>query len=381
MLHTSYNRRKEPHLYWYEQAPARKKTITTGILIYLLILVILTMSYKAEAQDVDFSQHYSNPTYYNPAYVGLSTGLKARLNIRKRWTGLEGRYNTYNFSVDMAERSLPGAGGLGLLATQDVQGAGLFKTNTVGIMPAVRIPVSRSSIIQIGALAAIVTKQLNFEKLVFTDQLDPHYGNIYPSAFEATLRDKVIFPDFSFGGIYQFQGRDVEGIIGTAVHHLTEPNQSFFDIKAPLTRKYVYHMDFIISLQDDRNFYERRTEIKLNPGMMVQYQNGLFVYTAGMNIYFSHVYLGLWYRNEALEYDTYSNFSFMGGINIYFNETSRMKFIYTYDYNIMARHNFTGPSHEISLIFEFDDISFWNKDRNSLGAGYRRNAPIECSPF
>ncbi len=362
----------------FKRGTKTKKTIAIGIFVYVLtifILLILSSTNRLNAQDLDFSQHYSNPTYYNPAFVGLTPGF------RKRWTGLEGRYNTYNFSMDIAERGLPGAGGLGLIASQDVQGAGLFKTNTIGFMPSVRIPISRNSILQVGALAAIVSRQFNFDDLVFTDQLDPKYGNIYPSAFTSTMRNKVVFPDFAFGAIYQFKGRDLDGNIGAAVHHLTQPNQSFFEVKAPLPMKYVYHMDLVITIQEHRSLYEKRKEFKMNPGLMVQYQNGLFVYTLGMNVYFSRLYLGLWYRNEAMEYDSYSNFTMMGGLNIHFNETSRMKVIYSYDYNIMAKHNFTGPSHEISLVFEFDDISFWDNTRGTKSNAYRRNQPIECSPF
>jgi len=47
-------------------------------------------------------------------------------------------------------------------------------------------------------------------------------------------------------------------------------------------------------------------------------------------------------------------------------------------------HNFTGPSHEISLIFEFDDIRLINRQKGSnfmAPSTKRSNSPIECSPF
>ncbi|PIY30675.1 MAG: hypothetical protein COZ08_11595, partial [Bacteroidetes bacterium CG_4_10_14_3_um_filter_42_6] len=106
-----------------------------------------------------------------------------------------------------------------------------------GIVPAVRIPISQNMIFQLGALASIVTQQLNWDNLVFEDQLDPRWGNIGPTTFAGAAREKVTFPDFSFGGIFQFQSQDVEGKLGAAVHHITEPNQSFFDVDAALPRK------------------------------------------------------------------------------------------------------------------------------------------------
>ena len=199
----------------------------------LLTMVFLVSMFlfptTSKSQDLDFSQYYNNPTYYNPAYVGLTMGLKSRLNYRRQWTGLSGDYHSYSFSADIAERSLPGAGGIGIIANQSLAGKGVLKTNTIGIMPSVRIPISKNAIFQLGALASVVTQQLNWDNLVFSDQLDPRWGNIYPTNFPGAARDKVSFPDFSFGGIFQFKpSDDLEGTIGAAVHHLTTPNQSFF---------------------------------------------------------------------------------------------------------------------------------------------------------
>ena len=361
-----------------------KSTLMQKISVIVLgALMFLPLS-NLQSQDLDYSQFYNNPTYYNPANVGLTTGLKSRLNYRRQWTGLSGDYHTYSFSADVAERSLPGAGGIGIIANQSLAGKGVLKTNTIGIMPSVRIPISKNTIFQLGALASIVTQQLNWDNLVFSDQLDPRWGNIYPTTFTGASRDKVVFPDFAFGGIFQFKGNsDLEGTLGAAVHHITTPNQSFFEVDAKLPRKYVYNLDFIITIKEDQGYYSKRQGFKLNPGIMVQHQSSMMLYTLGMNIYMSHVYLGLWYKNQTLEYDEFSTFTAMAGINIPFNEESRMKVMYSYEMNINATHNFTGPSHEISLVFEFDDIGLIGKKSGSnfMAPRQRSNSPIECSPF
>ncbi len=369
-----------------EKKSDMKKTsilISTSILLLTLISTLFSSSVLT-AQDLDYSQHYNNPTYYNPANVGLTQGLKARLNYRRQWTGLSGDYHTYSFTADVAERSLPGAGGIGIIANQSVAGMGVLKTNTFGIMPSVRIPISKNAIFQLGALASVVTQQLNWDNLVFSDQLDPRWGNIYQTSFPGAAKEKVVFPDFAFGGIFQFKAsEDLEGNIGAAVHHITTPNQSFFEVNAKLPRKYVYNMDFVITIREDQGYYSKRQGFKLNPGIMVQHQSSMMQYNLGMNIYMSHVYLGLWYKNQTLEYDEFSTFIAMAGLNIPFNEDWRMKVMYSYEMNINAMHNFTGPSHEISLIFEFDDIGLIPK---RSGGGFmapkqRTNSPIECSPF
>ncbi len=101
-------------------------------ILVLGALMLLPLS-NVQSQDLDYSQFYNNPTYYNPANVGLTTGLKSRLNYRRQWTGLSGDYHTYSFSADIAERSLPGAGGIGIIANQSLAGKGVLKTNTFGI--------------------------------------------------------------------------------------------------------------------------------------------------------------------------------------------------------------------------------------------------------
>ncbi len=364
----------------------KKTLISTLFSISALMLILSLFSSSAlRAQDMDYSQHYNNPTYYNPANVGLTQGLKARLNYRRQWTGLSGDYHTYSFTADVAERSLPGAGGIGIIANQSLAGKGVLKTNTFGIMPSVRIPISKNAIFQMGALASVVTQQLNWDNLVFSDQLDPRWGNIYPTNFPGAAKEKVVFPDFAFGGIFQFKAsEDLEGNIGAAVHHITTPNQSFFEVNAKLPRKYAYNMDFVITIREDQGYYSKRQGFKLNPGIMVQHQSSMMQYNLGINIYMSHVYLGLWYKNQTLEYDEFSTFTALAGLNIPFNEDWRMKLMYSYEMNINAMHNFTGPSHEISLIFEFDDIGLIPK---RSGSGFmaptnkRTNSPIECSPF
>lgn len=116
---------------------------------------------------------------------------------------------------------------------------------------------------------------------------------------------------------------------------------------------------------------------------MLEHQSTMMLYTVGMNIYMSHVYLGVWYKNQTLEYDEFSNFTIMAGLNMPFNKESRIKIMYSYEMNINSQHNFTGPSHEISLIFEFDDIRLIsNKSSDFMAPSRKRSpSPIECSPF
>jgi len=352
----------------------------------IVILILTTLSFcfapTASAQDPHFSQYFNNPTYYNPAYTGLSLGMKVRLHARKMWMDLPGENYLTNFSIDIADRNIPGAGGIGLLFNQTSEGLGTIKTTTSGIMPAVRIPLSENAVIQVGAMAAFVTKEVNWDgKLIYGDQLDPRWGFIGPSSFSTPAASKVVYPDFSFGTVFQFEGNNVVGTLGAAVHHLMEPSQSFFNLDAPLARRYVGHFDLIINVSDYEGYYNRSKGFKLNPGVMFQQQAGLSNFNIGLNLYMSHIYLGLWFSNNALEYTEQATMIFLAGINIGISENSRMKLVYTHDMAINTTNNFAGPSHEISLILEFDNLRFFKQTDIIKNVSRRNFSPIECSPF
>jgi len=193
----------------------------------LLILLNFLLTCGITAQDFDFSQWYNNPTYYNPAYVGLTPGLKARFTYRRQMVKIPASFRTYAFSADIAERNLPGAGGIGIIVDNHSASQGLVNHTVVGIMPSVRVPIAEYMIMQLGIQAAFVQKRINWDNLIFPDQLDPRYGNIYPTSFMAPNANKITYPDFTAGLLFQFKGNNVSGVIGGALHHLTRPTESF----------------------------------------------------------------------------------------------------------------------------------------------------------
>ena len=346
-----------------------------GFLVFILTWATLVL----QAQDVNFSQYFNNPTYFNPAYVGFSTGMKVRLNVRKQWTGLPGEYHSFSFSADIADRNIPGAGGIGFIATSNSEGIGMIKSTTVGFIPAVRIQVNRFSIIQFGALISVVTRKIDWENMVFSDQLDPRLGNIGPSSFTSPGDSPVVFPDFSIGGIYQIKSNHLVGTFGVAVHHITQPDQSFLQDVSPLPRKWVAHMDFVIDFKRNRGYYDRARNIKINPGILYQSQANMSLFALGLNAYLSNIYFGMWYRDEIFRKTSFTNLVWLAGINIPFNNNTRMKLMYSFDMNTSRNTNFTGPSHEISLIFEFDNARLVNP--NKIRTPMRSRNTLECSPF
>ncbi|MFO8128858.1 MAG: PorP/SprF family type IX secretion system membrane protein [Bacteroidales bacterium] len=364
----------------------------------LLLLVILAFFHELQAQDPLYSQWTANPTYYNPAYVGISNGMRARFNYRQQWVKLPQDFRSFNFNVDAAARDIPGSGGLGLMVESDNEGEGYIKRTVVGATAAVRIPIHHNMITQFGILASFVQKRVDWNRFVFTDQLDERYGNIYPSSFKHPSDDRVTYPDFGAGGTFRFvestfKHTEVVGTMGIAVHHLFSPNETFLQQSSPLPRKLVVTGDFIIQDEINRGpnkaFQMQEGGFKFNPGIIYQYQGGMQSYSAGINVYKHPIYVGLWYRNDDFEFMGHDMLILTVGLNTIFNDNSRMKIFYSYDAMLSDVTKATGGSHEIVLVFELDELHLFNPGSRRMFQvgnytnGRNKNMPsaLECSPF
>lgn len=358
-----------------------------------LILLFAAGFCQLKAQDPIFSQFYNNPIYYNPGYIGLTSGIRTRFNYRDQWTGLPVDFKSYNFSMDMAERAIPGSGGIGLLVSSDKAGTGMIKTNNVGIGTAARIPLYENMVAQVGFMVSYMQKSVNWDELVFTDQLHARYGNIYESAFAAPASNRVSYPDFSVGGVYRFaetgaSNTNIQGTLGVAVHHVFQPNESFLGLNSPLPRKIVLNGDLVLEIEQGRSSsyrnYKNSGNFKFNPGFQYEKQAEFSTYSVGLNILKSSIYFGAWFRNQTFDLFKAKDAIFTVGVNVPWNKDSRMKIMYSYDYLITDLRTAGRSSHEISLVFEFDDFSlFGGSSAGGFNPGYRggKVREMDCCPF
>lgn len=364
--------------------------------IYLLIIVAALATTFTQAQDPLFSQFYNNPIYYNPAAVGLTPGIRARFTVRDQWPQLPADLRNYNFSMDIAERNIPGSGGLGLIVMSDNAGSGYFKTSTVGLSTAVRVPVQDNMVAQVGIMTSFVQKSLNWDNLVFTDQLDPVYGNIYESSFQEPAKGSVFYPDFSVGGVFRFTESSntfsaIQGTFGLAVHHLFRPDESFLGLSSPLPRKLAITGDLVFEIDgnSDGPYFSRGTKsntFKFNPGFIYESQGDFKTYSVGMNILKSSIYTGVWFRNRTSELAKSNDLIFMLGLNAPFNSQTRMKINYTYDFILSEIRTATGCSHEITITIELDNFNMFNSGGGNSGFGgsnrsRRSMEELQCTPF
>ena len=327
-------------------------------LISFILFALLFFTKEGISQEAYYSQFFNTPAYYNPATVGLHKGLKVRLNYRDQWPQYVDDLKTYNFTLDMAERFMPGSGGLGLIFSTNKEGSGYIKRNMVGVLGSVRIRLNRYWISQLGFSGTWVQKQIDSKDFIWSDQLDNRHGLLYPeSSFPGFASESVSYPDLNMGGVLHYEKRLITATLGLAVHHIFKPDESFFDLDIRVPRKFVFHGTMVILQKSNP-----RKGFKFNPGLLFENQNGFNTFTLGMNIKRSILYAGLWYRNKQSQVYNYQSAIVLVGIEIpMVDENSRLKLMYSYDLGISGMKG-TGGAHEISLKFEFDLIHLIKSD-------------------
>lgn len=362
------------------------KHVISGLILGLSMLTATT----SRSQDPNFSQFFNTPIYYNPAYTGLNTGLRARFTYRDQYANLPVDFRSYYFSADLGDRNLPGSGGLGLQIASNNEGLGFIKDLSVALTVGVRVPLSSIMVAQFGIKAAFVQRYLNWNDFVFTDQFSEKYGNIYPSTFQTPDINTRTVPDFGAGGLIQFanENQSLTGTAGVAVDHLFQPDVSFLSTsKSPLPRKWVIQTDFIITTGSNYSTNYNTAirgagdPLRINPGLLYQNQNGVNTIQFGLNLLKFNVYLGGWYKN-SMKPNSASALSLLAGYRYFFAEDMSIKFMYSYDMQIAGTLQGAGGTHEISLVLEFGKLQIFGRSGGYTPKAASRNySPIECSSF
>jgi len=330
-------------------------------------LIVLISRYSF-AQDPHFSQFTNNLQYYNPAYTGLNNGLNINLSYRRQWPGIPGRFETFYLGMDKSLWIAPGVGGLGLTVMADLEGEGGLKMINIGLPLSSRIQLSENWIIQVSLMPSIIQVSVDWSKLVFSDQLNPYYGAIYPTSFSYPDYNTVNVFDISVGGVIKYESFPQRGSekfnrifnAGFAVYHTNSPNISLSNLDAPLPRRYVFYGTYIFPLS--KNFY-RRSLLQLEPAILLEFQSPMSSYTAGVNFHKSKYHVGLFYRNRDYKILNIDAMVFSFGYSLPLNDFDGSLFMvsYSYDFTLSDLRD-AGGSHELMLNFILGDVKLFKKE-------------------
>jgi type IX secretion system PorP/SprF family membrane protein len=300
-----------------------------------LCILFLISSVQLWAQDPQFTQFYANPLYLNPAFAGSVHCPRICLNYRNQWPALTGTFITSSASFDMQIAEI--SSGIGLLVLSDNAGEGTLNTTDISGLYSFQLTINREFSIRFGAQATYKQRKLDWDKLTFGDMIDPRYGFIYPTLEQRPTTTKSL-TDFSTG-ILAYSTRLFGGV---AVHHLTEPEESFIK-PAPgstLPMKITAHAGAIIPTQGGRN-----EEVYFSPNILYQLQRDFQQLCLGAYLVKPPLVGGLWYRQAGKNGD-----SFQALVGL---QHGIFKMGYSYDITISTLAAASAGSHEVSMSVTF----------------------------
>ena len=325
-------------------------------IIYLvgLSFIILTDSF---GQDPTFSQFYANALYLSPSFAGATNEYRLAVNYRDQWPAVPGVFNTYSISFDKAMPNFNS--GIGVLATYDVAGSGNLSTTNIGLLYSYDFNINKEWHIRPGVEFKFYYLGLDIGKLVFNSQITG--SGTSPSVTPPPF-DNVADIDFATSALV-YNSRTWAGF---TLDHLLTPKMSFYGNDATLPVKFNFYGGTQI-LKQTR--LRQKTQEILSVAVNFQKQGKFYQSDLGLYFYKDPIIVGIWYRGIPLVTSQVGD-AIIGLIGI---KTKQLHIGYSYDFTISNLIGSTGGAHEISLVYEFNNLS--------LGQLKKRIRAIPCPEF
>ena len=318
--------------------------------ITILFILVLT-SQRLDAQIIQFSQYFAAPLFLAPSYAGDCNGSRISANYRNQWPEI-GVFNTYAVAYDQNLYKVNS--GIGAMILRDDAGDGHLALTVIDLCYSWWTNITRDWIIRPGISFKYNTRSVDFQDLIFQDQIDEKGNMPVRSTTETPPLSNKPFLDMEVSVVAssdRYWG-------GFSVDHLLRP-------KASLYSDDTYHEDMKISFFGGAKMYvgapTTTSKSRKNKGDM---QNvsfaALYEYSKlsdqlSLGAYWtkSPFTLGAWLRGipVAVREESYGNLDavvLLLGYKIY-----DLHIGYSYDFTIGELLSSTGGSHEISLIYEF----------------------------
>lgn len=300
------------------------------------ILLFVAVAFSAKAQDPHFSQFYANPMYLNPAFAGSAGGARIAMNWRYQWpSAAGGDFMTYSASYDQHFDGL--GGGIGGQVMYDRAGDGNLATTNAMIAYSYQLNVNDVLSVKAGLQVGVFQRSLDWSKLRFGDQIHPRLGFVNQTQENFGKEAIGPFPDFAAGAI-AYTDRYYGGF---AIHHITEPNQSFLgNNNSVLPRRITVHAGMMIPLDKGT----RNPTTFISPNILFLRQ-GLFT-QVNFGGYFikEHFIVGAMFRQTDPNSD-----ALMALIGV---KKDVFRIGYSYDIAVSDVRAAARGSHEVSLVIE-----------------------------
>jgi type IX secretion system PorP/SprF family membrane protein len=281
--------------------------------LFTLLLTFASML-SLHAQDAHFTQFYASPLLLNPALTGGFDGqLRASTIYRDQYSGVvETPFTTtaaaldFRFPLKLGGRNNGDAASAGIVFMNDRVKEFDFVNNQIMVSGAYHKMLDKrtNQILSGGIQLGIGQRNINYNRLSFQDEfsINPNGSSgFFGSTREDLPTNNITFFDANVGINYSYAPRGGVGLYaGVAVHHINEPDISFFSRDddsldpEPLRRKYGAHVAGVIPISG-------KTSLQPRALFLLQGESALAL--AGSNIRFQFdefsstaLHLGSWVR-------------------------------------------------------------------------------------
>lgn len=268
------------------------------VLTYLLCVCSL----HVVAQDIHFSNFYSNTLNITPADAGFFNGRhRFCIAYRDQYRTVAQPYQTFSASYDrkFTKRTMQTMLGYGLLLNFDIAGDANYNTTQVGVPIAQHIPFgNKQFIFSYGILPAIYYNSIDYSNLTWSEQFNGIQYNPDIEITEDFDLNSAIYFDISAGTQLTYKPtKNQNYTIGVAWYNINQPKISFFDDDdVTLRHRFLVHGSAIISAT---------STFDIVPGVKMQFQGKQHEFHFGcMGImYFeqatiSQAQFGVWFRSK-----------------------------------------------------------------------------------
>lgn len=315
-----------------------------GVTAFCALLLSLGFYVNSFGQDPVFSQYYHAPLQTNPAFTGTTELPRIGMHYRNQWPNLPNAYATYMVTADQFVPTLNS--GFGITAMGDIAGDGIYKTLSLSGLYSYRLEFGDGIYAKLGLEGTYLQRSLDWNRLVFYDQLNPitgpndPAGNPNPSGEvppEDLVRRNV---DFSAGLLLYSPAF----YVGFSMNHLTTPDEGFLGINDNLYFGLPLRLSAMAGYQFsfDNNL---PGESFISPNVLYSRQGRFTQLNVGFYGQLGMVFAGAWYRHSGANPD-----AVIGLVGV---QQGILKVGYSYDLNISGAAGL-GGAHEIAVILNLD---------------------------
>lgn len=315
------------------------------VLNIALLFVFANIGFSGYAQDSHFTQFYSSPLFLAPSYAGGVAGYRTVANYRNQWSMIPDAYQTYSVSWDHNIQAFKS--GVGFVAIRDVAGAGNLGNTRIGALYSYDVVPYPDVHIRPGIGFYVQQISLDFNSLIFSNQLTSDATDDGASAPGGVVAGKPNVWDIDVSSSLLVYADNMW--LGATWDHMLRPTNTFYgddncrtEYKISIYGGYRYILKgFLLSKIEESVslLFNFRTQ-----GLYRQLDLGTYWYRTPLTI-------GVWWRG-LFKGDVDSRVDALALMVGY--KFQNFSVGYSYDFTVSSLGLGSGGSHELSLIYEFN---------------------------